>query len=99
MGLKHVSIAILCGARAAWSGMAAADEYRPDEFLKLDLSRAVLSPKPLGPPAEFAPVPLEAKTDRGSETTQARVEPKARPRIVLHKTRVAHLGAKKPRIA
>ena len=104
MGLKHVWIAILCATLAAWSGMAAADEYRPDEFLKLDLSRAVLSPKPLGPPSEFAPVPLEAKTDRGSETAQARMEPKARPRIalhkapVLHRTRVAHLGAEKSRI-
>jgi hypothetical protein len=99
MGLKHVSIAILCATLAAWSGMAVADEYRPDQFLKLDLSSAVLSPKPLGPPATFAPVPLEAKTDRGGETAQARVEPKAEPRIVLHKTRVAHLGAEKPRIA
>jgi hypothetical protein len=99
MGLKHVSIAILCAALAAWSGMAAADEYRPDEFLGLDLSRAVLSPKPLGPPAEFAPVPVEAKADRGNATAQARVEPKARRGIVLHRIRVAHLGAAKPRIA
>jgi hypothetical protein len=99
MGLKHVSIAILCAALAAWSGMAAADEYRPDEFLGLDLSRAVLSPRPLGPPAEFAPVPVEAKADRGNATAQARVEPKARHGIVLHRIRVAHLGAKRPRIA
>jgi hypothetical protein len=99
MGLKHFFIAILCATLAAWSGMAAADEYRPDQFLGLDLSRAVLSPKPLGPPTEFAPVPLEAKADRGSETRQARVQPKARPRIVLHRTRVAHLGAEKPRMA
>jgi hypothetical protein len=102
MGLKHVSIAILCTSFAVWSGMAVADEYRPDEFLGLDLSKAVLSPKPLGPPTEFAPVPFEAKADSGGETAQARVEPKARPRIVLHKTRanrVAHLGAEKPRMA
>jgi hypothetical protein len=102
MGLKHISIAMLCATLAVWSGMAAADEYRPDEFLSLDLSKAVLSPKPLGPPAEFAPVRFEAKADGGSEIAQARMEPKAGPRIVLHKTRVtrvAHLGAAKPRIA
>jgi hypothetical protein len=97
MGLNHVSIAILCSALATWSGMAVADEYRPDEFLKLDLSGAVLSPKPLGPRGEFTPMPVEAKADGGGETAQARVEQKARPRIVLHRTRVAHLGAEKPR--
>jgi hypothetical protein len=101
MGLKHISIAMLCAALAVWSGMAAADEYRPDEFLSLDLSRAVLSPKPLGPPAEFAPMPVEAKADGGGETALARVEQKAQPRVALHKTRVtrvAHLRAEKPRI-
>jgi hypothetical protein len=41
-----------------------ADDYRPDEFLGLDLSKAVLSPKRLGPDTEFAPVPVEAKADR-----------------------------------
>jgi hypothetical protein len=99
MGLKNVSIVIFCATLAAWGGVAVADEYRPDQFLSLDLSTAVLSPKPLGPPAEFAPVPVEAKADRGGKVAQARVEPKARPRIVLHRTRVAHLGAEKPRMA
>jgi hypothetical protein len=41
-----------------------ADEYRPSEFLGLDLSKAVLSPKRLGPDAEFVRVPIEAKADR-----------------------------------
>jgi hypothetical protein len=40
-----------------------AAEYRPDEFLSLDLSKAVLSPTPLGPRAEFAPVPVEADSE------------------------------------
>jgi hypothetical protein len=44
-------------------GAAMAADYRADEFLGLDLSKAVLSPKRLGPPAEFVPVPLEAKGD------------------------------------
>jgi hypothetical protein len=44
-------------------GASLAADYRPDEFLGLDLSKAVLSPRPLGPPAEFAPVPVEAKSE------------------------------------
>jgi hypothetical protein len=42
---------------------AAADQYRPDEFLTLDLSRAVFSPKRLGPEARFEPVAVQARTD------------------------------------
>jgi hypothetical protein len=51
--------AVLLSAGA--TSMAA--DYRADEFLGLDLSRAVLSPKPLGPTNEFAPLPVEAKSD------------------------------------
>ncbi|WP_429029037.1 hypothetical protein [Bradyrhizobium sp. I1.14.4] len=54
--------------------MASADEYRPSEFFSLDLSRAVLSPKPLGPPAQFEPVPVEANTDHTPDQ-HANVEP------------------------
>lgn len=50
--------ALLLGSSAAWAA-----DYRPDEFLNLDLSKAVLSPKRLGPPTEFAKVPLEAKSE------------------------------------
>ena len=35
------------------SGLSRADQYRPDEFLGMDLSRAALSPKPLGPAASM----------------------------------------------
>jgi len=31
-----------------------ADEYRLDEFLDLDLSKPMMSPKPISPPAHFA---------------------------------------------
>src|SRR5258708_19213967 len=102
MALKSALFAAVGIGLLALSGASMADQYLPDESLGLDLSKAVLSPKPLGPPTEFAPVPFEAKADSGGETAQARVEPKARPRIVLHKTpanRVAHLGAEKPRMA
>ena len=61
MILKNVFIAVLCTTLLAWSGLSIADEYRPDEFLGLDLSKAVLSPKRLGPASEFAPVAVEAQ--------------------------------------
>jgi len=96
MVLKNVSAGIVCTTLLAWSGLAAADEYRPDEFLGLDLSRAVLSPKPLGPAQQFVPVQLEANTDRGNEDAPARAEAKAEPKIVVHKTRVVHARAEKP---
>jgi hypothetical protein len=96
MILKNVSAAIMCSTLLAWSGLAAADDYRPDEFLRLDLSRAVLSPKLLGPAQQFVPVQLEARTDRGSEAAPARAEAKAEPKIVVHKTTVAHARPEKP---
>ena len=52
------------GAVLLFAGSASlAADYRPEEFLTLDLSKAVLSPNPLGPPAEFAPVPVEADSE------------------------------------
>ncbi len=103
MVLKNVCIAMICATLLAWSSASLADEYRPDEFLRLDLSKALLSPKPLGPPSEFAPVQVEAKADRGSEGAQARAEPTAvsklvkTKRIVVPSTRVAHMRPEKPR--
>jgi len=102
MVLKNVSIALICATLLAWSSLSIADEYRPDEFLSLDLSRALLSPKSLGPPSEFAPVQVEAKTDRGSEPAEARAGSKAvsrivkTKRIVMPSTRVARMRAEKP---
>jgi hypothetical protein len=93
MVLKNGLIAFACAVLLASSGLAAADEYRPDQFLGLDLSKAVLSPKRLGPPAEFAPVPVEAKADRGGEATQASAEPKSESRTVIRRDRVAHRAA------
>ena len=97
---RSVSIALISTILLAWNGLAIADQYRPDEFLGLDLSKAVLSPKPLGPPSGFTPGPLDVNIDRGRAHTQASVEPKgsvepkasaeakAEPTITVHKTRV-----------
>jgi hypothetical protein len=76
MILKSAFIAAFCTGVLALSGQALADDYRPDEYLGLDLSKAVLSPKRLGPPAQFAPVPVQAKADRSGEAAQAPAEPR-----------------------
>ena len=85
MVLKRLFAALVCAASLATVSAAMADEYRPDEYLSLELSKAVLSPKPLGPPQQFAPVPVEAKSersDRGSEANWARNDLKTEPRKV-----------------
>jgi hypothetical protein len=110
MVLKNLFPAMLCAALLAWSGLAVADEYRPDQFLGLDLSKALLSPKPLGPASQFVPGPLDVNVARGNAGAQASVEPKAQPvepqaepnvrqaesRFVMHRTRVAHARVEKP---
>jgi hypothetical protein len=91
MGLKNVFAAVVFATFLA-TGPAMADGYKPDEFLRLDLSKAALSPKLLGPPAQFEPVRVEAKADVQGKPRHARVEP--RPIV---KIRVAHTRAAKPR--
>ncbi len=63
MGLTRVSAFAVSVLLLAWAGSAAAEQYRAEEFLSLDLSKAVLSPKRIGPPAQFAPVAVEARSD------------------------------------
>jgi len=70
MVLKGVLAAAFCATLVAWSSGSRADDYRPDEFLKLDLKQAVLSPKRLGPPAQFEPVAVEAKADPATKPVQ-----------------------------
>ncbi len=101
MVLKGVSAAVVVAA-LAWGGIAAAADYRPDEFLGLDLSKALLSPKQLGPPNRFAPVPVEAQAEPkeaprkiATERVRGLAEPKvahARPqgRRGSGRTRLAH---------
>ena len=79
MVLKSVPFAVAIALVLAWGGIARADDYKPDEYLGLDLSKAVLSPKRLGPETQFAPVALEAK---GGNEAQARAEPVDVPKKV-----------------
>jgi hypothetical protein len=90
MVLKSAFTAVLCTGFLVVGGVASADEYRPSEFLGLNLSRALLSPKRLGPEAEFAPVPIEARSDRAQADPDASVWPK----LSAHKVHVA-----KPQVA
>jgi hypothetical protein len=92
MALKSVFAAVCCAAILA-AGSSWPDEYRPGEFLTLDLSKAALSPKPLGPPQQFEPMRNEAKTD--PQRNAARVD--AAPKAV--RTKIVHARAEKPRAA
>ena len=97
MTLKNAFAAASCAIVLVWSGLSMADEYRPDQFLGLDLSQAALSPKPLGPPSKFEPVQVEAKGDRAGDGAQANATPKAEPKITMHRTRVMRAPVQKPR--
>jgi hypothetical protein len=97
MALKSVFAAVSCAAILA-AGSSWADEYRPDEFLNLDLSKAALSPKPLGPPAQFEPMRDEAKTDPQSSAVHVDAASKAvnaAPKAA--RTKIVHARAEKPR--
>src|ERR1700689_3380268 len=86
MVLKNVFIATIGVAALAWGGLSAAQQYRADEFLNLDLSKAVLSPKPLGPAASFAPGPLDVTADRGKDAAPASAELVVDPKTVVTTT-------------
>jgi hypothetical protein len=85
---KNVLGALVGAALMVCGGSSKADEYRPGEFLGLDLSSAVLSPKRLGPETQFAPVRVEA--DSSSPTVQP-PRPKVASHVTIPKTRMAHI--------
>jgi len=88
--------------------LTAAEDYHPDEFLSLDLSKAVLSPKPLGPANTFGAVAARAGADSDGAGPHARarsapghvrIEHMARTAHVVRTehVRIAHATAQKPR--
>jgi hypothetical protein len=97
MVLKNAIAAALCTGLLMSGSAALADEYRPSEFLGLDLSQAVLSPKRLGPETQFAPVRIEARSDRKPIKTERVVVSKAAAPKPLVETQVAQERAAKPR--
>ena len=88
---KTVFAVVVCAAFLAASP-STAEGYKPDEFLSLDLSKAALSPKPLGPPSQFELVPVQA--DAQNRAAHVNVKPKAAANV-----RIAHARAEKPRAA
>jgi hypothetical protein len=88
MVLKSAFAAAFCTGLLMSGGAALADEYRADQFLGLDLSQAVLSPKRLGPETQFAPVRIEARTDRRPVKTERVVvakEAAPKPQVALER--------------
>jgi hypothetical protein len=101
---KNVFAVMICATLLAWGGRSFAADYQPGDFLNLDLSKAVLSPKRLGPATEFAPFPIKADTGPVKPAAEARAEPKAVPAAAIHKIRTAHVrlekrGAARTRLA
>ncbi len=86
MILKRVWLAAIGVTALAWSSVAAAQSYRPGDFLNLDLSKAVLSPKPLGPATSFTPGPLDVTVDRGNNPALANAELVVDPKTVSAET-------------
>ncbi|KRR27548.1 hypothetical protein [Bradyrhizobium retamae] len=77
MVLKNAIAAALCTGLLMSGSAVLAEEYRAGELLELDPSQAMLSPKRLGPETRFAPVRIEARTDRKQVKTERVVVPKA----------------------
>jgi hypothetical protein len=89
MGLKNAMAAALCTGLLMSGGAVLADEYRADQFLGLDLSKALLSPNRLGPETQFAPVRIEARSDRRPVKTERVVVAKeAAPKPQIEEQRV-----------
>ena len=92
---KCTIAAALCTGLLVSGSAVLADDYRAGELIGLDLSKALLSPKRLGPETQFAPVRIEARTDRKPVKTE---------RVVVRKTpeskaQVAQERVEKPRAA
>ena len=100
MVLKNVFPALL-GVALLVGSVALAAGYRPDQYFGLDLSKAALSPTPLGPPSQFAPArpkpaPTAAAQPGAALVPQAKkvaLERIGAPRI----RKVARVGAAAPR--
>src|ERR1700761_5302891 len=74
MVLNRVWLAAIGLTALALSAPVAAQQYRAGEYLNLDLSRAALSPKLLGPATGFTPGSLDVTIDRSKTASPASAE-------------------------
>ena len=94
MVLKSAFAAVLYMGLLVSGSAALAGDYRAGELLGLDLPQAVLSPKRLGPETQFAPVRIEARTDRRPvKTERVVVSKEAAPKPQVAQERVEKPGA------
>jgi hypothetical protein len=98
----HRVLASLCATSLICASAVMAAESRAVDYFSLDLAKAVLSPKPIGPPAGFTQLPVEAKGDRATEPRWARDELKTDPKSVATKSvevprRLANTASVKPK--
>jgi len=92
-------VGIVTGALLASGTAALAADYQPGEFFHMDLSQAVLSPRPFGPEARFEPVPIEARTDLTAAQPAAVPEIGSAPRAVATRRIHAVKTVERPRAA
>ena len=97
MVLKSVCFGLATALMLAWGGLASASDYKPDDYLGLDLSKAILSPKRLGPASEFAPVAVEARGEAPKVIATERVHVPA-PKVA-HAKPAPHRGAARTKLA
>ena len=79
-----VGIALLAGCAVA-QAEPAVQTYKAGEVLTLDLSKALLSPKPLGPGAQFEVYPITARADAKNEIDAAADKPAAQKAVPVAK--------------
>jgi hypothetical protein len=100
MVLKSAFVAAVCTGVLVISGPAVADQYRPAEFLNLELPKAVFSSKRIGPETRFAPVRIEARSDEvksdevKSDPSDADLEASVWPKLPPRKAHVAKTSVK-----
>ena len=98
MVLKSGFIAAVCTGLLALAGPATAAEYRPGEFLGLDLPSALLLPKRIGPEAKFGPVRIRPGRMRPRRIWSVRARPPPRKAHVA-RSQAEKSSAEPPRAA
>jgi hypothetical protein len=98
MALRNGLFACLCTIVVVFGGFSAANEYRANDFFALDLSKAVLSPKPLGPASGFVQGPLRVVADRGGGFGQTKPGPMAHSNVAESNAASVHPGIQPPRL-